>query len=322
MRQGYSDPGFVNEAKIGLNDLVRLSYRHADITLIGDGNHTKDDLFEHFGEPETAVALAESGVTQMFIEVQTKFQEHVDHLANGDIDKEQFIKDMLDDGFNANHRDDKETLGEIADIVKRANQAGIEVHCADLGNGVDEMVDAIVEKHFFEEGRYPNAVTQETVNVADKKSWDARLDDRGLAEFINDRVPEGEKAVVIYGYHHGSLFGDFEEHLREDLKSVKIDVHPSEGSFEASQRGLVELNDRAGTRLGEDAPDMIYIMSGFFTDGRVYTTGATSKELSDDIKENAESFKTSEKSDPPDVKPEENYAPQPDGAQSDPIKPM
>jgi len=33
MRKGYSDPGFVNEAKIGLNDLVRTAYRYADIML-------------------------------------------------------------------------------------------------------------------------------------------------------------------------------------------------------------------------------------------------------------------------------------------------
>jgi len=41
MRKGYSDPGFKNEAEIGLNDLVRSAYRQTDIVVIGDGGHTK-----------------------------------------------------------------------------------------------------------------------------------------------------------------------------------------------------------------------------------------------------------------------------------------
>lgn len=322
MRQGHSDPGFVSEAKIELNDLIRTAYHHADMVMIGDGDHAKDDLFEHFGKPETAVALAESGVGHMFIEMPVQCQGQADRLASGEIKKDQFVKEMKEAGFGTSHRNTDEALGEVADIIKMANQAGIKVHFADFGNGYDEAMDADVEKHFFEKGEYPNQVTQETVNAADKKSWDVRLDDRKLAELINERVPEGEKAVVIYGAHHGSLYNDFEEHLSKGTSTVKIDVYPSESDFESSQRGVAELNDRTGTRLGEDAPDAVYMMPGFLSDGHAFTTGATSKEFSDDIQKNAKEFKPAESSDAPDIKSEEKHAPQAEGAEIAPMKPL
>ena len=184
MRKGYSDPGFVNEAKIGLNDLIRAAYRNADIVLIGDGDHSEDDLLEHFGKSKSAVTLAESGVSHMFIELSLELQYFVDRLASGAVDKEQFIKEGIEAGFDARYRDNNEVLGEIADIVERASQVGIKVHCADLGNGCDEGALANTMSRRLNEGEYPNQVTHDTVNAAYKKYFGARLDDRGLAEFI------------------------------------------------------------------------------------------------------------------------------------------
>jgi len=77
-------------------------------------------LFEHFGKPEAAVALAESGVTHMFLEMAVKWQPYVDRLASGDINEEQFVQEMKEAGYNTPHRDDDEILGEIADIEKNA----------------------------------------------------------------------------------------------------------------------------------------------------------------------------------------------------------
>jgi len=94
---------------------------------------------------------------------------------------------------------------------------------------------------------------------------------------------------------------------------VKIDVCASEGYFEGMQKTIARTNDRIGMRIGEDAPDAVYIMSGLFKGGRVYTTDVMSKEFSDDIEKSAENFKAAEKSHYPDITPEKNYTPQSDG---------
>ncbi|MFP4386687.1 MAG: hypothetical protein ACLFP8_06240 [Alphaproteobacteria bacterium] len=310
IKKGYSDPQFRSEAKIGLSDVVRVAYEStdADVVIVGDGFHGDAELFEYMATPEAVQTLAESGVTNMFLEAPKVYQSHADDLASGRINSDEFVRNMISDRYETLFRDAQEKLADIADIIKNMGRAGIMVHFSDPGNGIPEVVQFLEEKeNYIEQGLTGSALIT-VLSDQYRDSLLARTDDRELAEFVNKTLPEGEKGVVLYGANHGSRYGDFEEHLSDGVRSVKLDVYASRDSYQEMQVGSTIENDFTSLSFGEDAADGVYIMNDADGDGgRFYATRATSPELSAAIEEKAEWVRSGGEADFPPVVSEQNY---------------
>ena len=304
LRDGYS---------VSFADVLRIGYGQADNIVLGDSDH--DDyrkIWGAMGESETVRAIAESGVSNMFLELPhfrndliSEFQSQV--RAGQDVDVAAFGQRFEHEDnvefnkgrwrFGAQDETQQFVQGAVAPILETTARAGVAVHPIDYENGADLLDDrnaariALIETRdeilrIREQGSSSDPSVQ--TRLAELRSqfdqqkqdymaaglayYNARHDDRNLAHTVNG-ISGGDKTLTLMGFVHGSRSNDFEEYLNGD--SIKIDVAVSRAAYEQNYARQMDSLGQFNPAFGEDAPELVYLLD----EGTVMTTVNTPPEL-------------------------------------------
>ncbi len=300
LRDGYS---------VSFADVLRIGYGQADNIVLGDSDH--DDyrkIWGAMGESETVRAIAESGVSNMFLELPhfrndliSEFQSQV--RAGQDVDVAAFGQRFEHEDnvefnkgrwrFGAQDETQQFVQGAVAPILETTAQAGVAVHPIDYENGADLLDDRNAARIALVETRDQILRLREAGNsldpsvqtrLAELRSkfdqqkqdymaaglayYNARHDDRNLAQTVNG-ISGGEKTLTLMGFVHGSRSNDFEEYLNGD--SIKIDVAVSRAAYEQNYARQMDSLGAFNSDFGQDQPELVYLLD----EGTVMTTDNT-----------------------------------------------
>ena len=304
LRDGYS---------MSFSDVLRMGYSQADNIVLGDSDH--DDyhrIWGAMGESETVRAIAESGVSNMFLELPhfrddliSEFQSQVRSGQDVDVaafgqrfeheDNVEFNKGRW--RFSAQDETQQFIQGAVAPILETTAQAGVTVHPIDYENGANLLDDRNAARIALIETRDEILRLREAGNSSDPSVqtrlarlreqfdtqkdaymsvglayYNARHDDQNLAQTVNG-ISGGDKTLTLMGFVHGSRSNDFEEYLNGN--SIKIDVAVSRASYEQNYAQQMDSLGQFNPAFGEDAPELVYLLD----EGTVMTTVNTPPEL-------------------------------------------
>lgn len=243
--------------KQSIEDLVRLTGKNHQNLLLGDTHHQDNGIARFVSRQDTMVALAESGVTHLFLEFPVWLQHLADAYADGVLTKDAFADQMASRYNSYHHQKDeaRERYLITATMIDNAKKAGIQTHFIDGGEGSFSPLGGLRKK--MEEAevdyqkKYKIADSEFVGHFVDKKNASqiqnhvrqyfaknypeisdplekyvkalvqARIaGDPALADRINE-IAKGEKSAIFYGVQHGlSNKDDLDEHL--DGRSMKI----------------------------------------------------------------------------------------------------
>lgn len=299
--------------QVSFADVLRSGFSNADNIVLGDTNH--DDyqkIWGTLGETDTLIAAAESGVSNMYLELPhyrqgliNEFQSSVMAGGNGDVagfsQRFEHEDDVVNDRSRWTFNEAEETQaflqGSVAPLLAHAARFNIDVTAIDYEKGRAELQSMNETRRMLVDIRDETERIKATEDMSDpaitarlaqlrqqfqqgKESYgeirrayfNARHDDQDLAQTIN-QTAEGQKTLTMMGAVHGSRMNDFEEYLQG--RSLKIDIAVNRESYE-HEYSLKMANLRGvNPDFGTDPPDLVY----FIEEGVVSTTATTSPEL-------------------------------------------
>lgn len=242
-----------NTRKVGLSEALKAVGPQADNILIGETDHDNPQLMETLYNKDALVAYAESGVTNLYLEISKKQQPAVDLLAAGKVDRAGFEKSLKDHGMSLDGgAEDNALVDQLYSTVTTATKLGMSVHLADQGNGHSEMKKLMKAQT---EALFDETLESQALQ-AEKDFRVARTNDTKTAEFMN-ATSQG-KALAIWGAAHGSQKDDWEEKLNGS--SVKLDIYASRADYANRMAERDKDNERLGIHIGEDPPEMVYFV--------------------------------------------------------------
>lgn len=178
------DPG--NE--ISLIDVINLQLERSKLVHLGDtGHHENSRTQKWLGNADVIQSLYESGVRDIFVERGTKHQDIADDFAFGRISRADFVERMIrEDAINGARQDTLNELGELAELIGNATEAGVRVHFADQWTASAYSKDMRENLKTLGNGELPEDVRQR----AGRAVIDAYVSDAGEAirEFAEHRV--------------------------------------------------------------------------------------------------------------------------------------
>ena len=272
--------------KIDFSKLAGITLRHTDLFLIGDAHHRATKLQEFIFDRKNVAACAEAGATHMMVELGADQGWILDaYFKNGSFD--DVVKAMYKrEEFKWSIPIDEETFLKTLQLpemqpymkpaldkferYKNAYIEGLQVHPVDSETERDK--DTIDESKLSED---------ELV----KRLADRLMLDGELYKNIRQALPEGEKAVAVYGSAHGSRMNDgLDDSL--GLPAIKITVYRDAADYFEDLINYDDLNRRVDRALpgndltfGEDPPHAIYIMDT----GTAYFTAKSSADFMLDV---------------------------------------
>lgn len=198
----------------------------------------------------------------------------------------------------------------IAPILTEAKGVGIDAHAVDLENGwpenntqIKECDEAEAAKKKFislkKEFGIANPETQKAEGASLKEDRECgkysieyiekRHSDFNVAQTINgikkQDINDVQKSLICIGAAHGSRKNDFEEYL--DGRTLKVDFAANKEAYVKDYGdGIVEEFNKLGYAIGEDPPDLVYLIE----EGVWMTTTNTPKDIVDLI-QNSDDFK-------------------------------
>ena len=311
---------------VPFSDVIRLGFSNADNIVLGESDH--DDyqrIWGALGQSETLTAVAESGVSNMFLELpfyrQGLVNEFQSRVASGDsVDIGDFAQrfEHEDDyehnrsrwRFNVQDETQMFLQGTLAPLLANASQANIDVHAIDYEESLDELEarnqarrtvvatrDEILRIQANENTSDP-AVAQRlerlhnqfqiekaAYNNSRLAYYNARHDDQNLAHKVNDTA-QGQKTLTMLGFVHGSRLNDFEEYLQGN--SIKIDIAVSRERYAQEYSRQMDTIGKVNPDFGNDPPELVY----FLDEGVLATTVNTPPELARQIEQLSSSVPT------------------------------
>lgn len=263
------EPGFDSDAiKMPFQHVLKSSLAQADLLFIGETSAHDDLRLANFmARAETMDTFARDHVRHFFVEMPRNVQNIADDLAAGKINQNEFTRRMLAANYHSNDPGATDAiLRMMGNNIVNAAKNGIKLHFADFDNGGDEYSRYQEMAEYLQKMAAVGNVPESRLNkIADEVEAletafnRARLDDRKMAEFINETVAPGEKAVVFYGAQHGSRFKDFEEYLK--MPSLRLDLYTDTKTYAEAETLLQHDPQSRMMRVGEDKPEMVYILS-------------------------------------------------------------
>lgn len=246
-----------------LPEIISRAGAHGDHILIGDTDHSQLDIHQRVASPDVLKALAENGISKIFIERDQTLQNFADQLYQGEIDRDQFI-DRMSARMEMMHVDEdisRQFHASTADLILGAKGFGMEVYFADPGvenlKFPSEIIAAYdqVFARYLEENGISQSDSDEYLKDPEKhndfkayavdrivgivgadryqelmKDWipQQRLDDTNLAKFINEKSG-GEPVAVFYGSSHMQTERGIDELL--EGRSIRIDLYSGTGVY-------------------------------------------------------------------------------------------
>ncbi len=316
--QSSVDMGVRQSYKMELSDALRLGLKNADTIILGDTSHAQyQSIWGALSDNSTQIAIAESGVRDVFLELPHYRQGLVDEFQsraadpNNTLDIKGFSERFQhqDDMVHGIARWDFAQPGDTQDylqnyitpVIAKAARLGIEVHTLDQDNGHDEKI-------LRNNARYAALNVREDINnikatqdVNDpvvsarlnglrqrfqtlKESFQTHRDAFYEARHNDQNLAQiindtgaGSKNVVVIGAAHGSRPHDFEEFI--EGSSLKIDIAASRESYEADNGQAYARMQSADETFGTDRADLVY----FIDEGVLATTINTPPELAAQI---------------------------------------
>ena len=250
-----SESGLTGQAiQTSFEQVIRSTAQNSDLTIIGDSNHSKVEIRNDAMNTESLIAMAETGVTHLFVEVDQTLQPLADDLIQNKSSpdaKEKFSRAFYEEYGDAKGNETGAYTRQLIDTILTADRLGIQVHFANPANGREESNAA-------EEYAENNLDDEEGIKAKYEIANKARFNDQQLAEFIN-QTAKGEKSVVIYGSSHASRFGDFEKFY--EGSTAKIDIYNNVSEY-AQQIKVYDDVSSKDLRFNEDKPEMVYFKEG------------------------------------------------------------
>ena len=241
------DLGLSDGRRTSYGSVVKTMLDHADIAWIGDTDH-KSDTVKDTILTDNIIAYAEGGASHIFLEASTEHQPRIDAMAENPA---------------------SDTKTEDTARIQTMQSLGMEVHAVDpmtIGDksGLSEKISgSLIER----------VLSQHEI-------YERLRRDGEIAENINMALPEGEKAVGIYGSQHGSRFNDLDENV--DASMLRVDVYEDSAAINKRDDVYMGRNVTArqttcdtSIRFGEDLPHLVYSVE----DKAVYTTASTPEGL-------------------------------------------
>ncbi len=299
--------------KMSFADVLRMGYAKADNIVIGDADH--DDyqkIWGTLGQTDTLIAVAESGVSDMFLELPhyrqgliNEFQSSVMAGGNGDVagfshrfeHEDDVINNRSRWSFNEAEETQSFLQGSVAPLLAHAARFNIDAHAIDYEKGRAELqllnearrtlvairdeTERIKATEDISDPTIAARLTQlrqqfqqgtDVYTEARRDYFNARSDDQDLAQTINSTA-NGQKTLTMLGFVHGSRMNDFEEYLQGH--SLKIDIAVNRESYERQYTQEMDKLRASNPDFGTDLPDLVY----FIDEGVISTTAATSPEL-------------------------------------------
>lgn len=256
------------------SQVIRSAGQNADLIMIGDTDHADVSIRGLAVTQNNMVAMAEAGITHLYVEVDQKLQPLADKLIQNRNDPNaaaEFGREFNKDYGSSTGNETGAYTRQLTQTILTADKLGIQVHFANPGNGWKEYDQA---DQYAAENPDDAQGIEEKLKVASE----VRLDDRQLAEFINE-TSRGEKSVMIYGSSHGSRFGDFENSY--DGNAIKIDVYSDPQQYREKME-IDKESAKMGMKFNEDKPELVY-----FKDSQTAAmTYNTPQDLSQSLREN------------------------------------
>lgn len=140
-------------AQTAMPGLVKQACADTDILLVGDTDHTSLAVHRSMSGNDTLDALAECGVSTVFVELSTAFQDRLDNFFSGAIGMDelrseylQFVSDM----HNMDPADYEAKREASLAMFAHAKELGMHVVAADPQNGAVEglMISMMVHGAF------------------------------------------------------------------------------------------------------------------------------------------------------------------------------
>lgn len=305
VEQQYPPPELKERAKGDINKIITAMVSYADVTIIGDTDHTQSEIFDKIANGRLIKAAAEGGAQHLALEADAKQQSAiVDPLQKAfqekDQKEEQIRKDFVRNykktikpANNTTQYNWNKMVDDTATMALDAIKLGMQIHFSDTYP--QEEADRY-EQYVY---KNPDKYTEHDRRLASAEWKLARFKDQELAEKI-DKDRNGEKALLIYGSDHGTS-AIYQKDLNERIKGVvaKID-------FYIDKEDLHQHLDGTLRQHGPDQPDLIY----FIEDNEIYATPDINPALKQHM--TSQGIKFLEVSENPAPKPEESKHPEPD----------
>ncbi len=207
-------------------ETVRQVGAQADAIVIGDGEHSSMENQTVMYSRDMARALAESGVTKLYVEFPQELQSFADDLMQGGT-LDSFV-DGMDERFHVVWHQGEEKqifLRQMGDFIQTASRMGIDVSFADRGLAhfselqkeiLDHMVEEMTQSGLVQgsvESVVPGTVEKfgiESVKEVNRLFYETRFDDKALYDFIVADAGN-EKYAVFFGANHDHLVALMEQ---------------------------------------------------------------------------------------------------------------
>ncbi|MDB5491713.1 MAG: hypothetical protein JWO78_1562 [Micavibrio sp.] len=263
------------QIQMPFSQVIKSVGQNADLIMIGDTNHKDAGIRGLAVTRDNMVAMAESGISHLYVEIDQKLQPLAEKLIENKNDPHalaEFGREFNKDYGDATGNDNGIYTRQLAETILTGDKLGIKVHFANPGNGW---------KEYGEAERYANENPNDAQGIEQrlKLGRDARFDDKQLAGFINE-TSRGEKSAMIYGSSHASRFGDFENSY--DGRAVKVDVYNNPQQYQEKMDIDKEALALNGMKFNEDKPELVY----FKESQTAAMTYNTPPEMSQNLRDN------------------------------------
>lgn len=219
-----------------LTEVIKTAYgQGSQFVILGDTDHGSLKLAQVFYSPALIKAAAESGVTDIYIELPPSAQKFANSLLAGRMTNEDFANKMMEDmSFtNLSTKDAFEKLANVmAPALIRAATYNINVHFVDREEDTVKIAPADARELFR---KRTNPIWQyynrADFNIMAQSVEDGQTEINSLRRLSADKdlghrigeMAQGRKGLIIYGSAHGSYFNDLDEYLPGE--TIKIDVY-------------------------------------------------------------------------------------------------
>lgn len=316
--QSGVDMGIRSSYKMDLSDALRLGFQNADTVILGDTSHSDyRAIWGALGDSKTQVAIAESGVRDMFLELPHYRQGLVNEFQRNAVDgsvtldsqdfserfqhDDDFVNNVARWDFALPSQTQDYMQNYVSPVIATASRLGIDVHTLDQDNGRNEKVLRNEARRAALDVREDIQKIQANQDVTDpvvkanletlkeqfqifKKDFQYYRDAFHIARHDDRNLAqvinengEDSKNLVMFGAAHGSRPQDFEEFINGS--SLKIDIAVSRASYETINSQAYARMQNADETFGTDRADLVY----FIDEGVLATTVNTPPEIAAQI---------------------------------------
>lgn len=248
-----------------------MAFNHADVVHIGDVDHWEKQIQEWLKRRDTAVRLAENGVTDVYIETYPpELQDKIDRLIGGKLSKHGLLDELRVD--KAKTREGREFLRDyfssFADISINCHKYGIRLHCLSILPGMEERDDVYrAQVKYDRASPEEKAKAKEEFRKAIKNFDEIKSPDKGdQAEKIVHETMQG-KALVISGAGHT---------IRpEGHATIKIDYYKGQNEKNELEINLKKLELLTGHAMEFSPAELIVVRKGWGITDTAYVTKDT-----------------------------------------------